>query len=761
MPEYTRYSVEPEDIPRRRRERKKKKAKSRSRAWLVVKLFVVALLLALIAGLAVAAGAIYALSRDLPSLENLRRHTNAVNTVLYDRTGKNVIAELHGAENRVLVPSEKIPQVMKDATVAVEDERFYEHHGIDYLGVARAMLQNLRAGGIVQGGSTITEQYVKNAYVGDERTYKRKIREAVLAWQLEDRWTKDKILTEYLNTVYYGAGAYGVEAAARTYFHKHASHLNLKEAALLAALPKFPSAYSPTTDKKMATEQRNKVLQLMADQGYVSQARADELMASKLKVYKHPPNLNNSMADYFVDYVTRQLTKRYGSAMVFEGGLKVVTSIDLEWQQEAIDIIKSTTEPLDFGFKPSAALVAIDPANGYIRTMVGGLDYKKQKFNLAWQAKRQAGSSMKPFVLTNAVEQGMDPNSTYYNSKSPIIIPMGAYAAPWVVNGDGPGGPESVSAATTISDNVVYAQLSVDADPEKTVEVAHRMGITSPLDAVPSITLGTSGVTPLEMADAYATLAANGVHHKPQAIVKVYSKNGDLDWKPKTTGNRAIPAGVASVVTQCLERVTVAPGTGYLTASYFPYPRAGKTGTTENGWDVWYSGYTPNLAAAVWMGDAEKNSPMNGAYGGTYCAPMWAKFFAAALKDADHPSFKSFPWTFSPWEGKMQTSASPSASPSGSASPSPGPTKTIKPTAQPTKTSPPTPQPTPTKTKPPQPTPTPTGTPSAAPKQLVVSWTPAGRWDLGAADVRSAGPGSGGSGVAGAIAGWLAGLLGL
>ena len=764
MAEYTRYSVEPEDIPRRRRERKKKKAKSHSRAWLVVKLFIVAVLLSMIAGLALAAGAIYALSRDLPSLEDLHRNPNAVNTVLYDRTGKSVIAELHGAENRVLVPSDKIPEVMKEATVAVEDERFYEHHGVDYQGVARAMILNLRAGTIVQGGSTITEQFVKNAYVGDERTYTRKLREAVLAWQLEDQWSKDRILTEYLNTVYYGAGAYGVEAAARTYFHKHASHLNLKEAALLAALPKFPSAYSPTTDKEMATEQRNKVLQLMADQGYVSQGRADKLMASKLKVYKHPPSLNKSMADYFVDYVTRQLTKRYGSAMVFGGGLKVVTSIDLAWQQDAIDIIKSTTEPLDFGFKPSAALVAIDPENGYIRTMVGGLDYKKQKFNLAWQGKRQPGSAMKPFVLTAAVNKGMDPNSTYYSSKSPIIIPMGAFAAPWVVNGDGPGGPESVSAATTISDNVVFAQLSVDVGPEVTVDIAHKMGITSPLDAVPSITLGTSGVTPLEMADAYATLAANGIHHKPQAIIKVFRSDGKLDWKPKTSGKRAIPAGVASVVTECLERVA-SGGTGSATGSYFPYPRAGKTGTTEDGADLWYCGYTPNLAAAVWMGDDEKRSAMP-VYGGDYPAPMWAKFFAVALKDADHPSFKDFPWTFTKWEGKMQAmspSASASPSASGSASPSPGPTKTITPKPEPTKTTaPPTPQPTPTKTKPPNPEPTPTSTPSAAPKQVVeATMMPIGRRSFSNADIRAAGLGSGGSGVAGALADWVAGLLGL
>ena len=453
--------------------------------------------------------------------------------------------------------------------------------------------------------------------------------------------------------MYYGAGAYGVEAAARTYFHKHASHLNLKEAALLAALPKFPSAYSPTTDKEMATEQRNKVLQLMADQGYVTQARADKLMASKLKVYKHPPSLNKSMADYFVDYVTRQLTKRYGSAMVFGGGLKVVTSIDLAWQQEAIDIIKSTTEPLDFGFKPSAALVAIDPENGYIRTMVGGLDYKKQKFNLAWQGKRQPGSAMKPFVLTAAVNKGMDPNSTYYSSKSPIIIPMGAFAAPWVVNGDGPGGPESVSAATTISDNVVFAQLSVDVGPEVTVEIAHKMGITSPLDAVPSITLGTSGVTPLEMADAYATLAANGIHHKPQAIVKVLlPDNGryKVDWKPKTSGKRAIPAGVASVVTECLERVA-SGGTGSATGSYFPYPRAGKTGTTEDGADLWYCGYTPNLAAAVWMGDDEKRSAMP-VYGGTYPRADVGQVLRGGAQGRGPPELQGLPVDVQPVGGQ-------------------------------------------------------------------------------------------------------------
>jgi penicillin-binding protein 1A len=749
MADYTRYRSSPDDMPRRGRERRQKaKAKSK-RKWLWLKLTGIVVLLLTIAVLGIAAGAIFALARNLPSLESLRSNPRAVNTTIYDRHGK-LIAALHGAENRVLVNSSQISEVLKEATVAREDARFYSHHGVDFQGVLRAVVQNLRAGGVVQGGSTITEQYVKNAYVGDERTYTRKIREAVLAWQLEDKWSKDKILTEYLNTVFYGANAYGIEAAAETYFHVHASKLNLNQAALLAALPKAPSELDPTSDPKGALEQRNTVLQLMADQGYITQAKATATMKKKLAIYQQPPSVDNPLATYFTAYVTDVLRKRYGTKQVFEGGLRVYTSIDMDWQRKAIHVVKSTTGPLNFGFKPSAALVAIDPRNGYIRTMVGGLDYKTHQYNLASQAHRQPGSSMKPFVLAAAVEQGMNPNSTFYNATSPIIIPMGAYSAPWVVHGDGHG-RESVAQATTMSDNVVFAQLSVDVGPENTAAIAHRMGITSHLDAVPSITLGTSVVSPLEMADAYATLAAGGIHHAPQAIVKVVLSNGHVDWRPKTKGNRAIPSGVASVVTKCLESVA-SSGTGSKSGLYYPYPRAGKTGTTENGWDVWYVGYTPQLAASVWMGNAVKNSPMNGAYGGDYCAPMWAKFFAAALNGQSHPSFHYVPWSFSKWVGKyskMSPSASPSAS--KSASPSPAATKTIKPKPTPTtpKPKPTTPKPTPTTPKPTPTTPKPTV--SAAVKQVAVGA------DGTVATTSNSGDGS--TGLVGAVAHWFAGLL--
>jgi penicillin-binding protein 1A len=691
-----------------RRRRRYARGGRKSRLWL--KLLALGVFLGLVVTAGASAGAMIALTRNMPSIEDFEPRRNAVNTKIYDRNGVK-IAELHGAENRVVISGDKIADVMKEATIAFEDERFYDHHGIDVRGIARAMAVNVRAGGIVQGGSTITEQYVKRMYVGSERTYTRKLREAGLAWQLEDRWSKDKILTEYLNTVYYGDGAYGVEAAARTFFHKRASKLKLHEAALLAALPKFPSQYSPTNNPKEAKKRRNIVLGVMAQQGYITAEEAAAASKRKLGVKKSGPELQDEMADYFIDYVTRVLTARYGSKQVFEGGLKVYTSVDIKWQRMATKVIKETTGPLNFGFKPSAAMVAVDPKTGHIRAMVGGLDYEKQKFNLAWQARRQAGSSMKPFVLTAAVLQGMNPTTTHYSSASRISIPMGVNAKPWEVNGNGGGGQSTVSQATARSDNVVYAQLSVDVGPRNTVDVARKMGITSSLDAVPSIVLGTSVVSPLEMAVAYATLASGGIYHKPQAIVKVVLPDGTVDWKPKIKGKRVLPAGVASVVTKELERAAVA-GTGSATGAFYPYPRAGKTGTTENGWDVWYVGYTPQLATAVWMGNSRRNSPMSGAYGGVYCAPMWGKFNSAALKKSRHPGFKYASWSFKPWKRSFALT-SPSASPATTPKSAPQPTTT--PTPSETKPAQPKPPPPPKPDPPPPPKPDPPPPPKPDP----------------------------------------------
>ena len=693
-PTHKRYRSDP---PTYRRNRRRRQGGGHGR---VLKILLVAVIFLIVGVLAAVVGTVIAMTRNLPTLDELQHHQKVEQTsVIYD-SRNHVIAELHGVQNRTVIKGADIPQIMKEATVASEDQRFYQHHGIDFQGIARAFYEDIKSGRVVKGASTITEQYVKNAYVGSERSIARKVREAVLAWQLEGKWSKDKILTAYLNIVYYGHGAYGVEAAALTYFHIHARQLNLAQSSLLVAVSKLPTDYDPILYPKVVQKVRGEVLDKMANQGYITQAKAAAAKSRKLTVFASQIGVNSDSASYFTDYVTQVLVKKYGYAQTFEGGLRVYTSLDSTWQAQALDLVKNTPKPYTPNFDPSVALVAIDPKTGYIRAMVGGLDFKKQKFNLATQAHRQPGSSMKPFVLTAAVERGMNPFATYYPSQSPAIIPMGIGVPAWIVYGDVNDGPETVAMATVRSDNAVYARLSMDVGPANTAEIAHRMGITSPLDEVPSIALGTSLVTPLEMANAYATLANGGVYRPAQAIVKVKLPDGKVDWQPSTAGvkNMGIPAGVASTVTKVLEGVAQY-GTGSKTGIYFPYTRAGKTGTTDESCDVWYVGYTPQLSAAIWMGNMKSNLPMRSAYGGDYCAPLWAKFFAAALKNQPHPDFPDVSWQFKPWTGQYVTTpwVAPTStpSPSASAKSTPTPTSTPKPTT--------TPKPAPTPTKPIQP----------------------------------------------------------
>jgi penicillin-binding protein 1A len=384
-------------------------------------LFILIFVIALVAALGLAA--LY-LAHGTPALASLLRGVPAQTTVIYDSAGKP-IAELHGSINRVIVPSSQLPRSLKRATVAVEDKRFYsDFHGIDLAGIARAALADLQAGRAVQGASTITEQYVKNAYLGGyDGSLTLKLREAILAWELTDRWSKDRILTAYLNTVYYGDGAYGVQAAAQTYFHRSVIHLTLAQSALLAGLPQDPSGYSPIYDAADALSRRNVVLRDMASQGYITAVQERRALKSGLRVYRTVPADVQPAAAYFVDYLEQQLVARFGASEVFEGGLRVYTSLDSSWQSDSLNVVRSTVEPLNFGFKPSAAMVAVDPATGYIRAMVGGLDFAKQQFNLASQARRQPGSAMKPFVLAAAVERGMDPFATSRQSGS--VLPLG------------------------------------------------------------------------------------------------------------------------------------------------------------------------------------------------------------------------------------------------------------------------------------------------------------------------------------------------
>ncbi len=648
-------------------------------------------------GAAAMAGVVLAVSRGTPPLASLQARPQSQDTVLYD-SGGAVIARLHGVINRVIVPSAAIPETMKDATVAIEDRRFYEHHGVDFIAVARAAITDLRSGHIVQGASTITEQYVKNAYLGRESGFLRKIREGVLAWELEDSWSKDRILTAYLNTVYYGDGAYGVQAAAQTYFHENVSQLTLPQSALLAGLPQDPAGYSPVYDPADALVRRNLVLAAMRSQGYISALQEAAALRLKLTVFASPP-AQNGPAAYFVQYVIDQLIKRYGVSQALDGGLKVYTTLDLRLQHDALAAMKET---LPAG--PAGALVSIDPATGFIRAMTTTLDWKTTKFDLAWQAQRQLGSAMKPFALAAAVEEGADPATTYYTSM-PVSIPL-PFGQIWNVTtfSHTYAGMINLVQATWQSDNAVYAQLAMDVGPTNIVRVAHAAGITSPLKPYPSIVLGTETVNPLEVADAYATFADEGVHHAPQAIARVVFPDGHV-VRAHVHGQRAMPAGVAYVVDQILAGNT-RYGTAAAMPSYYTGTAAGKTGTTENSADAWFCGFDPLVATAVWMGYPQAEIPMPGVQGATYCVPIWGRYYemvfgSQAIADFARPA--KLP-VYTPWKGAHAVggpaaptpSLSPSPSPAGSSAP-----PAIRSSATPTPTA--------------RPTPRPTGTPTVAP----------------------------------------------
>jgi penicillin-binding protein 1A len=654
-----------------------------------LKVLAACVLLLVIAAVAGLAGVAVGATKGMKPLAALQTRPVAQTTMIYDRTGR-FIGRVHGATDRVNVNSAQIPLALKRATIAIEDKRFYDHHGVDIFGIARAALADLRAGHVVQGGSTITQQYIKNAYLGDAGGLVRKIREAALAWQLENSWSKDRILTAYLNTVYYGSGAYGVEAASRRFFHEQVWRLDLAQCALLAALPRLPSGYSPITDPQDARSRRSLVLRQMWQQGYITAHQLAVADKAKLGVFKRAPGSVRGPAAYFVDYVTRQLVNRYGVRATFEGGLRVYTTLDMRMQRAGIKALAGT---LPAG--PAGALVSIDPVNGFVRAMVATTDFRKTQFDLAWQAHRQLGSAMKPFALTAAVAQGADPATTFYSSH-PLHLFLGQGAVPpfWDVRtfSNTYAGRINLQQATWQSDNTVYAQLALDVGPRNIVRVAHRMGIRSKLSPYPSIVLGTEAVTPLEVADAYATFAAEGVHHAPQAIARVVFPGGRVaTFAPHAT--RAIPAGVAYVVDKVLQGNTRF-GTAAAIPSYYSGVAAGKTGTTENSADAWFCGFNPKLATAVWMGYPQAEVPMPGVQGATYCVPVWGKYYAAVFgsrKIADFRRPLKMP-VFVPWTGKYSLAAgaspAPSATPGATTTPGavPTPGATVTPSHTPTPT---------------------------------------------------------------------------
>jgi penicillin-binding protein 1A len=556
-------------------------------------------------------------------------------TRIVDRNGKT-IADLFADQNRQLVALADIPRTLREAVIATEDQRYYEHPGVDLLGLARAVIVDIRAGAQVQGGSTITQQYVKQAFVGDEVSIKRKISEALLAYKLEQKYSKDEILAMYLNTIYFGHGSYGVQTAAKAYFGKPVQQLTLAESAVLAGVIKSPGRYSPYLAPGAAMERRDTVLGQMRDQGYIDEAAYAAAVATPIKT----AGLRRAAtkAPYFVEYLKEQLVKLYGEDMVYRGGLRVTTTLDLGMQTAAESAVaKNLNRKTD----PSAALVAIDPKTGQILAMVGGRDFATQQYNVAVQGHRQSGSAFKPFVLVTALAAGVSPEQTFKADSTKLKIPGGQI---WSVAGE-PGykGMTRLRVATWHSLNPVFAQLVLQVGPDNVVTTAHDMGIVTKITPVPAVALGgmAEGVTPLEMASAYGTLAAGGMHAEPFAILNVTDKDGKELFAGKTSKKRGIDAAVAYLTTDILKGV-IQHGTGV--AAGIGRPAAGKTGTTQNNADAWFCGYTPDLAASVWVGYAASQRPMTSVHGirvigGSFPARIWAAFMKAALKGKPSAQF--------------------------------------------------------------------------------------------------------------------------
>jgi penicillin-binding protein 1A len=642
-----RTSLDPELLlPRGRQQRRARRLRRRRGAIAGLAVLAAVLLVAGIGG--GAAVFAYGSSCDLDSLRPVKIGEN---TFVYAADG-SLLGSIPAERNREAVEADEMSFWIRKATIAIEDRRFFEHGGVDIEGVARAAVTDLRAGRIVEGGSTITQQLVRNLYISNERTVQRKLKEACLATKLDRAWTKHKILTTYLNQVYYGNQAYGIEAAAQTYFSKPAKELSLKEAALLAGLTQAPSVFNPFTNPKGAVARRGEVLRAMFETNVIS--RKPYTKARKSTLGLRPGRLYREIREpYFFGYVRDELIKEYGAAQVRSGGMRVYTTIRPRYQRLAEEAIRETlTEPTD----PAAALISISPRTGAIRAMAAVVPNRpKNQFNLVSQARRQPGSTFKTFVLAAAVEMRIDPDSTYYVS-APFTYkphPVGSCEEGggwWCVHtyANDYYGWSSIRSATLRSDNSVYAQLTLDVTPEKVARIARKMGVRAPLDVdgafVPSMGLGSVPVSPLDLASAYATLAAGGVYAEPMAIRRVVLANGKEDrragWgRPKR--RRALSEGAAAVITRILEQ-NMQSGTG--TRAAFGRPAAGKTGTNEEHKDAWFAGYTPDLATTVWIGYTRREIPMESVHGiavsgGSFPAEIWRLFMEPALENVEPTPF--------------------------------------------------------------------------------------------------------------------------
>jgi penicillin-binding protein 1A len=643
----------PNGVPARRR--KRRRARSRRNRTIGAVVFV------LLAVVAVLGSVGFSSARDIQrkcDLNDLQPASFGSNSFIYAADG-SLLGSIPAEKNRQPVSLAQTSPWMAKATVAIEDRRFYQHGGIDFQGIARAAVNDIKAGRTVEGGSTITQQLVRNLYIkGHKRTFERKVVEACLALKLHGKHDRAWILSTYMNTVYYGNHAYGVEAAAQTYFSRHAKKLSLLQSALLAGLPQVPSVYDPFKNPQRALQRRNDVLKALYENGDISYANYQEaIRVTDLKL--RPGKIYSRIREpYFFSYVREELIRKYGAEKVRSGGLKVYTTIDRRMQRAAN---RAMEETLYYDDDPASAVVAIDPRNGAIKTMTAVTPGRTgNQFNLAAQARRQAGSTFKTFVLTEAVSEGINPDTTSYLS-APLYYQPYPNLEPWEVSTYSHSylGSTSITRATLASDNTVFARLTLDLGAEQVAAMANRLGIASSLKTkegayVPSLGLGSIGVSPLDMASAYATIAAGGIYSKPMAIQKVVfapradgTEEEDMSWgKPKR--RRVISDWVAAEVTRILE-MNIQSGTGV--GANIGRTAGGKTGTTENHADAWFCGITPTLSASVWVGYPQAEIPMESVHGisvagGTFPASIWRLFMEEAIgptPERDFPEALSEP----------------------------------------------------------------------------------------------------------------------
>lgn len=633
----------------RRRAKKAKKAGPLRR----IRLFI-ALCLVVFAGLGF--GYIFAAYQSLPAVGNNMRP--AVSSQVFDSHGR-LITTLHSDQNRLPIDINKVPQNLQNAFIAAEDNRFYEHIGIDPIGIFRAIFANLTNRGIAQGGSTITQQLAKNAFLSQEQTLKRKIQEAMLALEIEHKYSKKEILEMYMNQIYFGQGAYGIQTAAKTYFNKDVNELTLTQCAMLAGLPKSPNYYSPFNNLNEAKKRKNVVLDQMVKYGYVSAAEAEDAKNQDLGLSKSHQSKEADEYASFIDYVSQQVAKKYGDDALYKEGLKIYTTMDVDKQHAAVRAMRNLPNNYtdENGLtQPQAAIVSIDPKTGHILAMVGGRG--QDSFNRASMAVRQPGSAFKPFVYLTALQHDMTPDTTMddqpvtYGNWSPKNA-GGSYS-----------GTMTLSDALAHSVNTIAVQLADQVGTKNIIANAKKMGITT-LDAKDdnlAMALGglTKGVTPLEMASAYGTFANKGVHVKPTTIVKILDRNGNVledasTLEKEETKTRVMSEREAYEMTTMLEGV-IDHGTG--TAAAIGRPAAGKTGTTDDNKDAWFVGYTPDIVTAVWIGDDTGSHSLGEIYGGTIPAEIWKDYMSSATSDESGGDF-SAP---SGMERRKETTSSSSSS---------------------------------------------------------------------------------------------------